>query len=146
MREITADEVFKLRECLEALAVYHNEVSHNFKGFYPNRQHDVTLDMFAEALRSQSSRIAVAEGGQRVLGFCKVDVANRRGKIDYLVVLPEFRRKGYGRALMDWAMAVLRQQNAEQIEVKVVDGNDDAVLLYESYGFRVNAKILLRRM
>lgn len=146
MREITADEVFKLRECLEVLAAYHNEVSHNFKGFYPNRQHDVTLAMFAEALRSQNSRIAVVEDGQRVLGFCKIDMTNKRGKIDYLVVLPELRRQGYGRALMDWAMSALRQQNAEQIEVKVVDGNDDAVRLYESYGFQVNAKILLRRM
>lgn len=128
------------------MAAYHNEVSHNFKGLYPNRQHDVTLAMFAEALHSQNSRIAVVEDGQRVLGFCKVDVANRRGKIDYLVVLQEFRRKGYGRVLMDWVMAVLRQQNTEQIEVKVVDGNDNAVRLYESYGFQVNAKILLRRM
>lgn len=146
MREITADEVFKLRECLEVLAAYHNEVSHNFKGFYPNRQHDVTLAMFAETLRSQNSRIAVVEDGQRVLGFCKIDMTNKRGKIDYLVVLPELRRQGYGRALMDWAMSALRQQNAEQIEVKVVDGNDDAVRLYESYGFQVNAQILLKIM
>lgn len=146
MREITAEEVFKLRECLEALAAYHNEVSHNFQGFYPNRRHDATLTMFVEALRSHSSRIAVIESGQRMAGFCKVDMLQGRGKIDYLVVLPELRRQGYGRALMDWAMAVLRQQKAEQIEVKVVDGNNDAIRLYESYGFQVNAQILLKIM
>lgn len=145
MKEITADEVFRLQECLEALAAYHNEKSINFKGLYPNRPHAATLAMFKEALSLQSSRVAVIEEGRRVAGFCKVDFADGRGKIDYLVVLPEFRRQGYGKALMDWAMAALRQCGIKQIEVKVVDGND-AIHLYEKYGFQINAQILLKIM
>lgn len=44
---------------------------------------------------------------------------------------------------MDWAMAVFSGSGVWKIEVKVVDGND-AVHLYEKYGFRMNAHILVR--
>ena len=59
------------------------------------------------------------------------------------VVLPQCRGGKYGKALMDWAMAVFSGSGVRKIEVKVVDGND-AVHLYEKYGFRMNAHILVR--
>ena len=145
MREITADEVGRLRECLEALAAHHNKVSNNFQGFYPNRSHETTLAMFREVLQEQSSRVAVVEKDGRVAGFCKVDMQADKGKLEYLVVLPDFRKQGYGKALMDWGMETLRRQGVKQIEVKVVDGND-AIELYKSYGFQINAQILLKLM
>lgn len=58
-----------------------------------------------------------------------------------MVVLPEYRGKGYGKALMDWAMQAFRLMNVHSIEVKVAAGND-AIHLYEKYGFRINAQIL----
>lgn len=82
--------------------------------------------------------------GQRTAGFCKVDLhGDGTGKLDYLVVLPQCRGRKYGKALMDWAMAVFSGSGVRKIEVKVVDGND-AVHLYEKYGFRMNAHILVR--
>ena len=42
---------------------------------------------------------------------------------------------------MDWAMQVFRQRGINSIEVKVVAGND-AIRLYEKYGFQLNAQIL----
>ena len=59
MREITHDEVYKLKECLEALAAYHNEVSRNFKGFYPSRSYDKTMVAFEDELLRNCSYIAV---------------------------------------------------------------------------------------
>ena len=50
MREITGNEVGKLRECLEALAAHHNRVSVHFKGAYPSRPYEATLSGFAAAL------------------------------------------------------------------------------------------------
>ena len=79
-----------------------------------------------------------------IAGFCKVDLhGDGTGKLDYLVVLPQCRGRKYGKALMDWAMAVFSGSGVRKIEVKVVDGND-AVHLYEKYGFRMNAHILVR--
>lgn len=141
IRAIGANEVFKLAGCLAALAAHHNAVSLHFGGAYPSRPYGQTLDLFSAALAEGRSQIAVAEERDGIIGFCKVDAAAGSGKIDYLVVLPEHRGKGCGTALMDWAMQVFRQRGVKSIEVKVVAGND-AIRLYEKYGFQLNAQIL----
>ena len=144
LRQITADEAPRLRACVQALSEHHNRVSVNFKGSYPSRPYDKTLSLFAQALEENVSRIAVIEEGGKIAGFCKVDLhGDGTGKLDYLVVLPQCRGRKYGKALMDWAMAVFSGSGVRKIEVKVVDGND-AVHLYEKYGFRMNAHILVR--
>ena len=141
IREIDETEVHRLSGCLTALAAHHNAVSVNFKGSYPSKPDSITMANFVDVLRAGTARIAVKEIGQAVVGFCKVDIRENRGTLDYLAVLPEYRGNGYGSALMDWAMAVCRENGVAQIEVKVVDGNP-AIRLYEKYGFRMNAHIL----
>lgn len=82
------------------------------------------------------------EDNGSVVGFCKIDICGNVGKPDYLVVLKEYRGKGYGKALMDWAMSYFDRNGVHHIEVKVVDGNE-AIYLYEKYGFKMNAHILV---
>ena len=77
-----------------------------------------------------------------IAGFCKADICGENGKLDYLVVRKEFRGKGYGKALMDWAMELFERFKVNHIEVKVVDGNE-TIHLYEKYGFQMNAHILV---
>ncbi len=143
MREITAEEVQKLRGCLQALAAYHNQVSTFFSGSYPGCPHDVTLSAFAKALEENTARIAVVEREGSVVGFCKIDLLGGKGKLDYLVVQEAYRGSGYGKALMDWAMETFARHAVEQIEVKVVAGNE-AIHLYEAYGFHLNAHLLVK--
>lgn len=142
MREIIGEEVQKLEGCLQSLAEYHNEVSTNFKGSYPSRSYEDTLRLFEKSLTEKTSRIAVIEENGNIVGFCKIDLHNENGRLDYLVVQKRYRKKGYGKALMDWAMQLFEKSNVHYIEVKVVDGNR-AIHLYEKYGFKVNAHILV---
>ena len=86
----------------------------------------------------------MAEEHGRIIGFCKVDIGGEIGKLDYLVVLSEYRGKGYGKAFMEWAMKVFDEHNIRQIEVKVIDGNE-AIHLYEKYGFKMNTHILVNK-
>lgn len=144
VRELMPDEAPRLRNCLEALAAHHNAVSVHFKGSYPGRPIDAAITACAEGLARGTSRAAVVEENGAVVGFCKLDLHDDgTGKLGYLVVLPQCRGKGYGGALMDWAMTAFAACGVRRIEVKVVDGND-AVRLYEKYGFRMNAHILVR--
>ena len=64
------------------------------------------------------------------------------GKLDYLVIMKEYRGRGFGKRLMDWAIRMFAEHEIQQIEVKVVDGNE-AIHLYEKYGFKMNAHILM---
>ena len=107
MREIEASETRKLEKCLRALAEYHNGASVNFKGDYQSRPYEL-------------SHSAVEDNGS-VVGFGKIDICGNVGKLDYLVVLKEYRGKGYGKALMDWAMSSFDRNGVHHIELKVVD-------------------------
>ena len=98
IRPIDANEICKLTGCLVALVEH---VSLHFKGAYPSRPYEQTLELFAASLAEGQSQIAVAEEQNNIIGFCKLDVAATSGKIDYLAVLPEHRVKGCGTALMD---------------------------------------------
>lgn len=145
MREITINEVYKLEECLKALAEHHNEMSTYFKGQYPKKPFKETLASFEKDLASGKSRIAVIENEEKILGFCKIDLEGTSGKIDYLIVLGEARGKGYGNALIEWALDVFGKNGITKIEVKVAEGNN-ALSFYEKYGFKPNARILMMDM
>ena len=141
MRELSYAEINKLETCLKELAEHHNMVSVNFAGAYPKKPYRETLQSFETDLSNGKSRIAVIESENRIVAFCKTDIDQRQGKIDYLIVLKEHRNKGYGDMLMNWALDLFKQHGVNQIEVKVVDGND-AIRFYEKYGFKMNAHIL----
>ena len=141
MREIEAKEVYKLKNCLQELADHHNNVSVNFKGCYPKQPFDETLMQFASDIDAGISSIAVIETNDRVVGFCKINYGGTAGVLEYLIVSENFRGKGYGAQLMEWALKRFEDLGIHDIDVKVADGND-AISLYEKYGFRMNAHIL----
>ena len=141
MREINSKETGKLYECLEALAKHHNEASIYFKGHYPQTPSEQKTVQFENDLEEGRSRIAVVENGQKVTGFCKINTDGNTGVLEYLVVLDQERGKGYGAALMDWALNTFRDLGIHGIDVKVVYGNE-AVRFYEKYGFRERSVIL----
>ena len=141
MREITSKETEKLYNCLEALAEHHNKVSVHFKGQYPLTSSEQKITEFEKELEEGRSYIAVAENGTEVVGFCKINAESSAGVLEYLVVLEQERGKGYGAALMDWALNRFRDLKIKDINVKVVYGND-AILWYEKYGFRKRSVIL----
>ena len=141
MRELSCSEIYKLEACLRELAEHHNMVSVHFAGAYPKRPYRETLQSFEADVRSGKSRIAVIDSDNSIVGFCKMDIYEERGKIDYLIVLKKYRSKGYGDLMMRWAMHLFKQYGVNQIEVKVADGNN-AIRFYEKYGFRMNAHIL----
>ena len=141
MREISAKETGRLFECLEALAEHHNKVSEYFKGYYPMTPSGQKTTQFACELEEGKSRIAVVENGDRVTGFCKINTDADTGVLEYLVVLDQERGKGYGAALMEWALDTFRALGTKSIDVKVVYGNE-AIHLYRKYGFREKSVIL----
>ena len=141
IREINSEETGKLYECLEALAEHHNKVSVHFKGCYPKTPSRQRIKQFENELKEGKSRIAVVENDSNILGFCKIGTDGKTGILEYLVILDQERGKGYGAVLMDWAMNTFRKLKVNEIDVKVVYGNE-AIHLYEKYGFRERSVIM----
>ena len=63
----------------------------------------------------------------------------RRGEAWYIsdvVVLPEYRRKGIARRLVETCVEDIRARGGRQVSLDVVSGNVPAIELYRSTGFR----------
>lgn len=52
-------------------------------------------------------------------------------------VLEEYRRQGWGRYLLQLVLGMLDTQNTESVMLTVRKGNNPAIALYKSFGFKV---------
>ncbi len=69
-----------------------------------------------------------------------------RAEITDLYVAPTSRRRGWGRVLVDAALAWAEELGAERCEVRVVVQNPTARAFWESVGFGAHVDVLQRRM
>lgn len=58
-------------------------------------------------------------------------------EIDELIVSKKFQGKGYGKKILLWAIKYMQEQQAESILLHVADWNQNAIKLYENYGFKI---------
>ena len=79
----------------------------------------------------------VAEDDGSAVGFLLARLRKQGlGYVSDLYVLPEARRSGVAASLVRDAVAALRAQGAETVELEVRTGNDAARAVYERWGFR----------
>ncbi len=104
---------------------------------------DVARKYASEALKDPNSLVLVCEEGGRVVGFLKADVVDRlfyeprrEGVIREFYLLPEFRRKGVGRTMIEKAFEELRSMGAGIITAEFPSQHKIAVSFYENLGFR----------
>ena len=61
-------------------------------------------------------------------------------EIDDLIVSRQFRRQGYGRELLLWAVCHIREQTCSPVTLHVAEWNEHAVKLYRRFGFVITKK------
>jgi len=94
----------------------------------------------------------VAEENGEVAGYimCRVELGLsnfgfsgviKKGHIVSVAVLPQYRRKGIGQALITEAMEGMRLHNAKQCFLEVRTTNTPAIDLYKKLGFQVTRTI-----
>lgn len=94
------------------------------------------------ALGSEESVIIVAERKGKVIGVVKADIVDRifyepriEGRIRELYVLPEFRRNGLGKRLIEAIIEKLKNR-VDIITAEFPTLNEIAVRFYNKLGFR----------
>ncbi len=104
---------------------------------------DVARKYASEALKDPNSLVLVCEEGGRVVGFLKADVVDRlfyeprrEGVIREFYLLPEFRRRGVGRTMIEKTFEELRSMGAGIITAEFPSQHKIAVSFYENLGFR----------
>jgi len=94
----------------------------------------------------------VAEDNGEVVGYimCRMELGLsnfgfkglvKKGHIVSVAVLPQYRRKGIGEALVSKAMEGMRLYNAKQCFLEVRVTNTQAISLYKKLGFQVTRTI-----
>ena len=58
-----------------------------------------------------------------------------RGWINYLAIHPDYRRRGYGRQIMEAVEQRIDQKGCPKINLQVRAGNDEAVTFYQRLGY-----------
>jgi ribosomal protein S18 acetylase RimI-like enzyme len=117
---------------------------------------DAYLALLLARCSQAAGRVLVAEVDLVVAGFVAVLPHVAPGEPDEeqipyayisdLVVLPQYRRRGIGRALLDRAEALVRSSGASILRVGVLAKNRFAASLYREAGFRDYQIQLVKRL
>lgn len=81
--------------------------------------------------------IYLAEVNNLIIGKVNLYIKDYFAAIFGLGVLPEYRRKGYGRAVLLKSLEIFREQKCSTVMLQVVANNDKALNLYLNCGFKV---------
>ncbi|HEX2755822.1 MAG TPA: GNAT family N-acetyltransferase [Candidatus Limnocylindrales bacterium] len=85
--------------------------------------------------------VFASDDPDRAIGWAKAEyelvdgTAERRGFVSFVGIVPAWRGRGLGRALLRWAIERCRAAGARTIELSVEAANDRALGLYRSTGF-----------
>jgi mycothiol synthase len=84
--------------------------------------------------------VAPADDPDRAIAFCRTRLypGDERpyGEVKLIGVLPPWRGRGLGRALLRWGVRRLQGRGVPTISLAVAAGNEHALRLYEAHGFR----------
>ena len=73
---------------------------------------------------------------ERIVGVCGLKNIVGTGEISNVGVLPAYRGRGIGKALLAMALHTGKEVGAEEFTLEVRAGNRPAIRLYERFGFR----------
>jgi ribosomal protein S18 acetylase RimI-like enzyme len=98
-------------------------------------QNDPVEDI-QKKLDFQPELLFVALFNENVIGSVMVGYEGHRGWLNYLAVLPDFQKRGYGRKLMEKATQELKRLGCLKVNLQVRRTNVSAVEFYKHLGFK----------
>jgi len=146
MGEKILQKTFKLRKFVQSDL---RSVAHINNVCLPENYTDY---FFIDLYQRFPETFIVAEENGEVIGYimCRVELGLsnfgfsgiiKKGHVVSVAVLPQYRRKGIGEALITEAMDGMRLYNAKQCFLEVRITNTPAVDLYKKLGFQVTRTI-----
>jgi len=78
---------------------------------------------------------------KKLIASIMVGYEGHRGWINYLVVHPDYQRRGFGRQLMDYATITLSNMGCRKINVQVRESTISVIQFYRNLGFTDNKVI-----
>lgn len=110
-------------------------------------------DYFYESLLAElPEAFIVAEVEKNLIGYimCKIEYGFsnfkklgfvKKGHVVSVAVLPEYRQKGIGRALVEESIAGVKLKKSDELYLEVRCSNNEAIRLYEKLGFIIKQRL-----
>ena len=96
-------------------------------------------DWVSENIENDIPQFLALEDNQ-VIGWCDIMPKETTGfehvGVLGMGVLPDFRKKGIGKALLEITLAKAKENGIEKIELEVFESNVPAIHLYDTFGFQ----------
>jgi GNAT superfamily N-acetyltransferase len=133
IRPYAPDDLEECRTLWEELTQHHREIydDPSIGGDNPGRYFDKHLaDVGAD-------HIWVAEFSGNVVGMTGLIIKDKEAEIEPLIVSPEYRSRGIGRALVTRAVQEAQTLGVSSVSVKPVARNVHALSFFHKCGFRI---------
>ena len=98
-----------------------------------------SIEALGLLLTEQATGYCLCEG-DRVVAYGSLLYAPDEGQILNLAVLPDYRRRGYAKAILALLESDARAHGAVSLFLEVRESNLPAITLYEAFGFSVVGK------
>ena len=135
IRQATIDDVSPIFELIKALAEY-EKLTHQVTGTKADLQkHLFGSRIYAEAI--------VTEVDSKIVSFAlffpnySTFLTKPGIYLEDLFVLPEYRRRGIGKAMLSYLGKLALERDAGRLEWSVLDWNESAIAFYQSMGAEV---------
>jgi GNAT superfamily N-acetyltransferase len=101
------------------------------------KEHDQHIDVDQLTHRLESGEMYLAQSHEQLVGLLRVDwIWSRVPFIEHVLVVPECRRKGVGRALVNAFSTDAYHRAEPYIFSSVTDGEDEPMRWHVAMGFR----------
>ena len=94
-----------------------------------------TLSLVEAELTGQTRSVLVSIDGGVVVGYGSIMVVGDLADLQRIAVLPEARRRSFGRDLLESLLATAIERGAARILLDVAASNEAAIGLYSGFGF-----------
>ena len=96
-------------------------------------------------LEIQRELFYVAKIEGKVVGTAMAGYDGHRGWVYYVATLPEYRRQGIGKALMDTVEKGLSKIGCPKLNLQVRSGNYEAVEFYRRLGYDIEDRVSMAK-
>ena len=105
---------------------------------------DDSPEGFAKYLRHNPATSFVAVDNGRIVGTILAGHDGRRGIFHHVSIIPEYRKQGIGRMLVESAMEALRKEGIQKVLLVVFTHNENGNQFWEHMGFTVREDLYYR--
>lgn len=141
LREIKGDNLSVIKPLLISLSENNGNICQYCDIPASNLPVEALLVFLGKNIDNGTGKTMGLFDGERAVGFSAIRYENANGWLDDIYIYEQYRGKGYGKQLMDWAIAEFKRQGVQFVQIISLIGSD-ARTFSQKYGFRARNEIL----